>query len=259
MQQSAKAFTLIELLVVIAIIAILAAILFPVFAQARAKARQSSCLSNTRQLGLAATMYCQDYDNQYMELYRSHPNEPAWCDGWSVWPCREDLRKPNGEVYGWYTGPTQRPQDFSPNWGTLLIPYIKNVGIFACPAGVQTAWRPSTSTDDVGYIYSNWIGDSGEYKGPAAKRSYIPRPAETVLFWDSGKSNWAIEMQGWNGYPGWGGFDPNYTCPKCWPDWEPQHSDGRNYVFCDGHARWFKDTQMWIYYNVEKWDWRRQQ
>jgi len=64
MQQSAKGFTLIELLVVIAIIAILAAILFPVFAQARAKARQSSCLSNTRQLGLAATMYCQDYDNQ---------------------------------------------------------------------------------------------------------------------------------------------------------------------------------------------------
>jgi prepilin-type processing-associated H-X9-DG protein len=80
-----------------------------------------------------------------------------------------------------------------------------------------------------------------------------------VLFWDTGKSNWAIEMQGWNGYPGWGAFDPNFTCPKCWPDWLPQHSDGRNYVFCDGHAKWFRDSQMWLYYNVEKWDWRRQQ
>lgn len=258
MKRCVNAFTLIELLVVIAIIAILAAILFPVFAQAREKAQQTSCLSNTKQLGLAAMMYIQDYDNQFMELYRLHPNEPGQCN-WSVWPCREDLRKPNGEPYGWYTGPTQRPQDYSPNWGSILLPYIKNVNIFACPSGYRTAWRPATSTDDAGYIYSNWIGDSGEYLGPAAKISYIPRPADTVLFWDSGKANWAIEMQGWHGYPDWTGqFDPQWTCPQCWPDWIARHAGGRNYVFCDGHAKWFRDSQMWIYYNVQKWDWRRQ-
>src|SRR5947199_260379 len=63
--KSREGFTLIELLVVIAIIAILAAILFPVFAQARAKARQVSCLSNTKQLGLSTGMYVQDYDEQF--------------------------------------------------------------------------------------------------------------------------------------------------------------------------------------------------
>ena len=70
-----RAFTLIELLVVIAIIAILAAILFPVFAQARAKARQTTCVSNARQIGMSVMMYVQDYD-EGMPIFHAYNTQP---------------------------------------------------------------------------------------------------------------------------------------------------------------------------------------
>ncbi|MES2463752.1 MAG: DUF1559 domain-containing protein, partial [Armatimonadota bacterium] len=93
-----RAFTLIELLVVIAIIAILAAILFPVFAQAREKARQASCLSNSKQIGLGLTMYSQDYDETLPRVYTS------------VLP--------------------QGPRD----WKTDIVPLLKNDAIYVCPS-----------------------------------------------------------------------------------------------------------------------------
>src|SRR6056297_580676 len=90
-----RGFTLIELLVVIAIIAILAAILFPVFARAREKARQASCLSNAKQLGLGFMMYVQDYDERL----------PA--------------------VYVWL------PEGY---WAQLIYPYVENHQVYQCPS-----------------------------------------------------------------------------------------------------------------------------
>jgi len=99
-----KGFTLIELLVVIAIIAILAAILFPVFAQAREAARMTSCLSNMKQIGLALRMYSTDHDEVYPNIYQ----------GWGV-------SGAPGSQEGWM-------------WKNAIQPYIKNKGVFNCPS-----------------------------------------------------------------------------------------------------------------------------
>ena len=254
MQRCKRGFTLIELLVVIAIIAILAAILFPVFAQAREKARSASCLSNGKQLANGAMMYVQDYDEQFMEIYRTLNNDAT------DWPTMTVNKPGSTEPAGWYTGPQLGLT--SPNWGYVMQPYIKNTGVYRCPSGAKTAWKPATSTDNAGYVYSNWIGDGGAYLGPAAALADIKKPADTIVFWDTGKANWAIEMQGWNGVKDWGNtckvysdaeIDKNNTCPKCYGDWEARHQGGRNFVFADGHVKWSKDDMMFYSKVPDKW------
>jgi prepilin-type N-terminal cleavage/methylation domain-containing protein len=115
-----RGFTLIELLVVIAIIAILAAILFPVFAQAREKARQASCFSNMKNLGLAVTIYAQDYDESL----------PMWH-----WARRS------------------QPQPLI--WYHAIKPYTKNLGVFVCPSDKRksldlSGWGPQATWPEMG-------------------------------------------------------------------------------------------------------------
>jgi prepilin-type N-terminal cleavage/methylation domain-containing protein/prepilin-type processing-associated H-X9-DG protein len=147
-RRSQPAFTLIELLVVIAIIAILAAILFPVFAQARDKARQVGCLSNMKQVGIGLTMYAQDYD--------------------------ETLPLANDRVEN-FALPTARP-----NFLGSLIPYIKSKPIFNCPAtpaetDKSLAPNPENST--------NYMGNGVIMGRPLA---VVPEPAGIIYLHELG-------------------------------------------------------------------------
>ena len=135
MYRAKNAFTLIELLVVIAIIAILAAILFPVFAQARDKARQTACLSNQKQVGTALMMYVQDYDETLPSApYNLLITDPDALAGWS-WSL----------------------------WVPKIQPYVKNYNVFACPNGPRSGYLrgPAGSQVPVHLAYNEYVLNAG--------------------------------------------------------------------------------------------------
>jgi prepilin-type N-terminal cleavage/methylation domain-containing protein/prepilin-type processing-associated H-X9-DG protein len=236
MKSRRSGFTLIELLVVIAIIAILAAILFPVFAQAREKARAISCLSNMKQMGTAIMMYVQDYD----ELF----------------PYATTL----------YSDGTRT------DWRMVILPYIKNGtvgtaqtgdgtvvgGIFSCPSSSNAKRIYGAHSAIIHYPTM-----SNNSFWPAVGLAALNRPAEIILvtevgygtdgngslegmtedFWWHGGATWPPIFQGANSGAKFDGDGSNANCNAAgWPQCNTylpryRHTGSANMAFTDGHAK----------------------
>jgi prepilin-type N-terminal cleavage/methylation domain-containing protein/prepilin-type processing-associated H-X9-DG protein len=211
-----RGFTLIELLVVIAIIAILAAILFPVFAKAREKARQTSCLSNIKQITLGELQYLQDYDETF-----------AFCEG------------DTASAVQWPMDPPGYNMSFI-LWHVYIYPYVKNSQVFRCPS-VAEAWNGYSRNYQLGY-WQTTVRTGPIYQGVSL--ASVTQPAETGFYEDKRST---VPYYGYHSYcceaiDGWDYFynGQNYSDAP-WHD--PVHNEGRNISFVDGHAKWFRNSQ----------------
>ncbi|WP_218025618.1 DUF1559 domain-containing protein [Capsulimonas corticalis] len=247
-------FTLIELLVVIAIIAILAAILFPVFAKAREKARQITCASNEKQIGLGILQYNQDYDEMFPML---HYNDGA------------------GQEVRWFDA---------------VSPYIKNGQIYTGSghySGAGGIWHcPSTAADQPATYGANYdlFRDGQPYIGTATVQgiSVLDAPADTVIVAEKGQndgnSSW-LQFQTWEGnWTNGGGtaandyaysphldvtsdhdcdYSANMSAAPGWSNWNGcsmmpryRHTDMSNFLFSDGHVKAMRKGSINWYKNI---------
>ncbi|MGI5817759.1 MAG: DUF1559 domain-containing protein [Armatimonadota bacterium] len=207
-------FTLIELLVVIAIIAILAAILFPVFARAREKARQTSCMSNTKQLQLGVLMYAQDYDEML-------PNE----------------------AYA-FVGDGNQAGDGT--WRGAIFPYVKNTQLFICPSHTPSSTvfdgRHNDQLMNASYAINDWhqgttdpniIGANpprnqrlARVEDPSSTIFLLESPGRADDICPSSQASHGLQLSG-----------ANLTAAQ-------RHNEGANYAFVDGHAKWLRPTDL---------------
>ena len=209
-----QAFTLIELLVVIAIIAMLAAILFPVFSQAREKARAISCMSNMKQMGIGVQMYVQDYDEQV--FFRSSTNPT---------------------VTRINTATTGNPL----KWWNMIMPYIKNNALFKCPSDPG----PTLSPDSLGnlVIPRSYVAAAS---AEALRLAQISKPAEIIVIsekWDKDAAGVAIGESWLEAFDG--DMSPDPARPGSMLKFANWHQGGMNCAFFDGHAKWLKPTMIW--------------
>jgi prepilin-type N-terminal cleavage/methylation domain-containing protein/prepilin-type processing-associated H-X9-DG protein len=238
-----RAFTLIELLVVIAIIAILAAILFPVFAQARAKARAISCLSNMKQIGTGMMMYLQDNEEMYPIARQMRDDQggdrPTWCN--FTW--RESI------------GPYIKNGIYDLDWATWQNKQVAWGGVWVCP-DIEATKVYNVMNTIVGDLQSSGGGLVGASKAQAD----IDSPASIILVTENGVvREWGSPGDGSNGewwaYGGWdnglrdgitpqaagkaeGDFATN--TPDRWPAFATpayRHNKTSNFLYADGHAK----------------------
>jgi prepilin-type N-terminal cleavage/methylation domain-containing protein len=240
-----RAFTLIELLVVIAIIAILAAILFPVFAQAKDSAKQIVCMSNMKQLGLAAKMYQSDSDDTWFPLTRYEPM-PGFADQ-QVWIGYDNN---NGFDSGNYVGNGAAPA-VNPIRPGLIDSYLKNEGIKKCPkqpstwqvavahngfhAGFESPYyttNPAAKDNEFGPGTKNHRLVNGRATFDGANGSEIEEDSNTIMAWEHLASvplcNFLIPYD-------WFNSPPNIQTLR--DHFNFLHREGTNTVWTDGHAK----------------------
>ncbi|MGD2175084.1 MAG: DUF1559 domain-containing protein [Candidatus Brocadiaceae bacterium] len=236
-----RGFTLIELLVVIAIIAILAAILFPVFARAREKARQTSCLSNMKQMTMAVLMYTADHDEWLPppHLGTQIPNQAC------------AILNPTGGATCY-------------NWAVQVQPYVRNRGLLSCPTwsagkGDFAELCPPTLQYSYSIIRGSPIHDDltsaetvcgvcgrtcmgtrnrggwGAVGTPLGPDTWGIAPADTIMLVELKMADWdGASATSWHAY-----YARYYQTPV-----KHVHNDGDNYSFFDGHAKWMKEPDI---------------
>jgi prepilin-type N-terminal cleavage/methylation domain-containing protein/prepilin-type processing-associated H-X9-DG protein len=218
-----KAFTLIELLVVIAIIAILAAILFPVFARARENARRASCQSNLKQIGLGMMMYTQDYDEKYPYVWRG-PYSPA---------LQMDY---NSGTSTYFT------------WADAIYPYTKSIQLLQCPSLQVTQSTMGYNVTPTTYMINQHkapTSDASDVGFQAISISRVDSPSTTILGYDyygnMDSGGWTIDgtrvndlVELLNGISAT--YEASYGTKV------HRHLDGTNILWADGHVKWLKQV-----------------
>jgi prepilin-type N-terminal cleavage/methylation domain-containing protein/prepilin-type processing-associated H-X9-DG protein len=200
-------FTLIELLIVIAIISLLAAILFPVFNQARESARRGSCQSNLRQIGLGVSQYVQDYDDTFPHNATTSPDDYS-------------NRPDNSSAYN--------------NWIHKTQPYIKSWQVFICPSATKLAGQDPIGNSDTNYFGNGVVMrnlDSPGLYDDTVRMARVQKASELIL-----ASEWAYRTKTAyiRPFAASGGFGKWMASVQ----YNYNHYEGANLLFCDGHVKW---------------------